>query len=266
MADTQDQPAEARPPEPSPAHEPGHHWFEAVADHTGPAYLRYSFTKGTVNEVDFLVDVLGLEPGHRVCDVGCGPGRHTLELARRGIETVGVDIADRFVQLGTEAAVAEKLELATFQRGDIRALADIGPFDAVISLCQGGFGLPVAREDGVDDDVHILKELATLLRSEEGVLAISAFSAYFQVQHLDAAHNFDAARGVHHENTSIKNPDGADLPFDLWTRCFAPAELRLLATAAGLACEDIWSVTPGEYARNAPTVETPEFLMVARRP
>ena len=61
------------------------HWFEPIADHLGAAYLRYSFTKGTVQEVDFLVDTLGLGRATRVLDVGCGPGRHAHELARRGI-------------------------------------------------------------------------------------------------------------------------------------------------------------------------------------
>ena len=49
---------------------PDSHWFEPLADHMGPAYLRYSFTKGTVQEIDFLVDALGLVPGMRVLDVG----------------------------------------------------------------------------------------------------------------------------------------------------------------------------------------------------
>ena len=31
------------------------HWFEPLADHLGSAYLRYSFTKGTANEVDAVV-------------------------------------------------------------------------------------------------------------------------------------------------------------------------------------------------------------------
>ena len=34
------------------------HWFEELADHMGDAYLRYSFTKGTVQEVDHIVDVI----------------------------------------------------------------------------------------------------------------------------------------------------------------------------------------------------------------
>ena len=30
------------------------HWFEPIADHLGPAYLRYSFTKGTAQELSLI--------------------------------------------------------------------------------------------------------------------------------------------------------------------------------------------------------------------
>ncbi|MEY2434611.1 MAG: hypothetical protein QOC92_4336, partial [Acidimicrobiaceae bacterium] len=63
-----------------------HHWFEPLADHLGAAYLRYSFTKGTEQEVEFLLHELELAPGARVLDVGCGPGRHAHALAARGVE------------------------------------------------------------------------------------------------------------------------------------------------------------------------------------
>ena len=80
------------------------HWFEALADHLGEAYLRYSFTMGTANEVGFLTDVLDLRPGMRVLDVGCGPGRHARALGEAGIEVVGVDISQRCVaSWGNEA-------------------------------------------------------------------------------------------------------------------------------------------------------------------
>ena len=46
------------------------HWFEPVAEHLGAAYLRYSHTKGTVHEIDHLVEALDLRPGQRVLDVG----------------------------------------------------------------------------------------------------------------------------------------------------------------------------------------------------
>ena len=78
------------------------HWFEPVADHLGAAYLRYSFTKGTEQEVEFLVDALGLDEGERVLDVGCGPGRHALALARRGMNVVGVDLSEDFIALARE--------------------------------------------------------------------------------------------------------------------------------------------------------------------
>ena len=51
------------------------HWFEPLAEHMGSAYLRYSFTKGTVQEVTALEAMLDLPPDARVLDVGCGPGR-----------------------------------------------------------------------------------------------------------------------------------------------------------------------------------------------
>src|SRR4051812_7248522 len=130
---------------------PGH-WFEPMADHLGETYLRYSFTKGTEQEVDFLVDALGLQPGHRVLDVGCGPGRHANELARRGIAVHGIDISQRFVDVARRDApapsVAKGTADASFERLDARALRFDAEFDAAISLCQGAFGLLGGTDDG----------------------------------------------------------------------------------------------------------------------
>jgi SAM-dependent methyltransferase len=263
---------------------PGH-WFEELADHLGEAYLRYSFTKGTQNEVDFLVDVLGLTRGDRVLDVGCGPGRHARALGERGIEVHGVDISQRFVEL----ARIDAPRGVTFERMDARSLSFDAEFDAVLSLCQGAFGLaaggphldvvqgPVAPVGlaGVgaagwggaeaDPDARVLDGMARALRPG-GRLAVSAFSAYFQVRWLEETDSFDASAGVNHERTVLRSPEGVDATHDLWTTCFTPRELRLLAARSGLEVRDLWSVTPGEYARRAPDLDHPEFLMVAVRP
>lgn len=230
------------------------HWFEAMADHMGPAYLRYSFTKGTEQEVDFLIDALGLHPGMRVLDVGCGPGRHTRALAQRGIEAHGVDIAEMFIALAREDAPAG----ATFERLDARELSFDSDFDAAISLCQGGFGL-VGESDGA-----VLDGMARAVRPG-GRLALSAFSAYFAVRFLEQADTFDAGAGVNHERTKVKDESGVEAEFDLWTSCFTPRELRLMTVQAGLTIEGLWSVTPGRYGRRPPSLDEPEYLVIARR-
>jgi len=241
------------------------HGFEDLADHLGGAYLRYSFTKGTEQEVGFLVEVLGLQPGMRVLDVGCGPGRHAHALGRRGIEVHGIDISQRFIDLAREAAP----DGVTFERTDARSLTFTDEFDAAISLCQGAFGLadwgePVEGQP-LDPDTRVLDGIARALKPG-GRAGVTAFSAYFQVRHVEAmGSTFHAERGVNHERTTIKDEQGRDAEADLWTTCFTPRELRLMAKQAGLTVEEIWSVTPGGYTREQPTLESEEFLLVATK-
>lgn len=222
--------------------------FEAVAAHAGPAYLRYSFTKGTDQEVRFLTGVLGLAPGMRVLDVGCGPGRHSLALAALGIDVVGVDISLPFLQAAGPGR---------WVRADARRLPFVpGSFDAAISICQGGFGLL-----GGEDDAHVIGQMAAAVRPG-GRLALSAFSAYFAVRFLEEGDAFDAGRGVNHERADVRDPDGRVEAFDLYTTCFTPRELRLMAAASGVAVTGLWSVGPGDYATRTPDLDHPEFLLV----
>ena len=224
----------------------------------GDAYLRYSFTKGTRQEIDFLWAALGLQSGMRVLDVGCGPGRHAHELARRGIVVHGIDISAAFVEL----ARANAPEGATFERLDARELAFDGEFDAVLCLCQGAFGLMTAN----GDDELVLASMARALRPG-GRLALSAFNAYFAVKYfaVEGGSEFDADTGVNHERTEVRNTAGDVQPVDLWTGCYTPRELRVLLRAAGFAVESISSVEPGGYAQVTPSTETAEFLVLARR-
>src|SRR3978361_684224 len=103
-------------------------WFNAIAEVLGPKYWApdtgrvMAFTKGTEQEVEFLVDALGLAPGMRVLDVGCGPGRHSLALAHRGYDVVGLDHSAEFVRLAREAAAADGQGSATFEELDVRDL------------------------------------------------------------------------------------------------------------------------------------------------
>jgi SAM-dependent methyltransferase len=226
-------------------------FFEAVAAHAGAAYLRYSFTKGTGQEVDFLRRVMPLTAGMRALDVGCGPGRHVTALAALGVEVVGIDISHGFLRMVRGGPAA---------RADARHLpVATGSFDAAISLCQGGFGLIGGADDG---DGLVLSEMARAV-APGGRVVVSAFSSYFAVRYLEESDSFDADTGVNHERTAVRSETGEEREFDLWTTCLTPRELRLMASSAGLAVDALWSVAPGDYAARPPDLDHPEWLLLA---
>lgn len=236
------------------------HWFEPVADHLGGAYLRYSFTKGTAQEIAFLVDEVGLVAGSRVLDVGCGPGRHVRALGERSIEVVGVDLSWRFVSLAASS------QGGAYAQADARHLP-VRPdsFDVVTSLCQGAFGLLGGPGSGVDEDVDVLRQMVGAVRPG-GRIVLSAFSSYFQVRHLDDPAQFDAHTGVQHEHTEVRDEEGRAKPVELWTTCFTPRELRLMVATAGARVDGLWSVEPGRYGRKPPGLDLAEFLVIATKP
>lgn len=246
----------------SPA--PAGPWFNEVAAFLGRAYWApattrvSSFTAGTEQEVDFLVEALGLEPGHQVLDVGCGPGRHALALARRGVWVTGVDASPDFIALAAESANADGLT-ARFRVVDVRDLAADAEFDAAICLCQGGFGLLGGR-----DDVEVFHRIVAAVRPG-GAIAVSAFSALFAARFLEAGETFDAATGVLHEQTTLRNEDGEERQMDLWTTCFTARELELLAALADVEIRGVYGVTPGRYRAAPPDLDQPELLLVGHR-
>jgi SAM-dependent methyltransferase len=168
-----------------------------------------------------------------------------------GMDVVGLDIAADFL-----AAAGP----GRWVRGDARSLPfPDAAFDAAISLCQGGFGLLGGVGDG-----PVLADMARVVRPG-GRIGLSAFSAYFAVRHLEEGETFDAAAGVNHELATVRDEAGTEATFDLWTTCFTPRELRLMATAAGLATDGLWAVAPGRYAARPPDLDHPEWLLVATR-
>jgi len=241
----------------APEH-PGDAYFRAVAERLGDGYLRYSFTKGSQQEVTFLLDELGLRPGQRLLDVGCGPGRHSVPLAEAGIAVTGIDISARFLAIAADAARAAGVGAAFFEV-DARAMPFDDEFDSVISICQGAFGL-MGEGDGL-----VLRRMAEAARPG-GLVCLTAFSAYYEMSNPRPEANFDADKGIVHEQSTIRDEKGGDHNVDLWTGVYTPRELRLLALGTGLVPEAVYSVGPGEFARRRPGIEHPEFMLIARKP
>jgi SAM-dependent methyltransferase len=84
-------------------------------------------------EVEQVLRLLGVDSGAAVLDLGCGPGRHSLELARRGFRVIGVDRTAHYLQQAREKAAEEGLAVE-FVQADMREFCWPESFDAVISL------------------------------------------------------------------------------------------------------------------------------------
>jgi len=83
-----------------------------------------------------LVDTLGIRPGMKVLDLGCGDGTTAVPAAEYGASVLGIDIAENLVAAGNDRAKLAGLENLRFQQGDASNLADIEDesFGLVVSI------------------------------------------------------------------------------------------------------------------------------------
>jgi SAM-dependent methyltransferase len=110
----------------------------------------------TPAEVDHLIALMRLDSGAKILDLGCGPGRHSLELTRRGYRVTGVDVTAAHLEKAREQAQAEGLEVEWVQ-DDMRRFVRANAFDATLNLFTS-FGY-------FDDPAENLKVLANVFRS-----------------------------------------------------------------------------------------------------
>jgi SAM-dependent methyltransferase len=104
-----------------------------------PEMLRLPWAQKTAAEVDRVLTILQPSGEERILDLGCGTGRHALELRRRGFVVVGVELLKANVAVARALAEEQALEVE-FVRADLRELELAGQFDVVLSLNDGAIG------------------------------------------------------------------------------------------------------------------------------
>ena len=114
--------------------------------------------ENTPAEVDQILKLMKIKPGARVLDLCCGPGRHSLELARRGFKVTGVDRTRAYLTEARRLALKEKLDIE-FVLADMRKFRRARAFDAAINMFTafGYFEKP-------SDDLRVLQHVHASLR------------------------------------------------------------------------------------------------------
>jgi len=143
--------------------------WEEYFDGHAPVYMDNSFTKNTVKEVDFVLEELKLPQGSHILDVGCGTGRHSVELARRGYQVTGVDISSGMLAEAKKAAREAGVEVEWIH-ADATEFKSNNTFDAAICLCEGAFGLLGKDSDPFEHGLSILRNINKALKPNAKII------------------------------------------------------------------------------------------------
>jgi SAM-dependent methyltransferase len=242
-------------------------WQEFFDSHA-PYYDQNPFTQNTVAEVDFILSIFPLMPGMSILDMGCGTGRHAIELAKRGFRATGVDISAGMLAEARKKAAEAGVDVAWIH-ADAAAALDLGAekFDAAISLCEGGFGLIGQGEDPVAHDLAILKNISGHLKPNAPFL-LTSLNGYQVIRQMKDEHvqagRFDPATMVSNYEDQWDLPEGPRI-VRIHERLFIPPEMVRMLAEAGLRCDRVFGGTAGNWGQRPLELDEIEVMYVCRK-
>jgi SAM-dependent methyltransferase len=241
-------------------------WYETIFDERYPD-LFGPLEQDAEEEVSQMVGVLSLPAGASLVDLGCGRGRHTIPLSRRGYRVTGVDLSDKMLNFARERA---KRERATVEwvREDMRTFVRPGAFDACISLFTSfGYFNDEENQAVLENVARSLKEggvfLLDLRNARKGLSGESDIARDIMVPSgkLTLRVTFDrVTRRARAEHTLVR-PDGIRISSAFDVRIYSVEELTGMLRKAGMRIEAIHGSLDG-----APfTPGADRMVVIARR-
>ncbi len=241
--------------------------WQIFFDHHAPQYMDNVFTKNTLAEVDFLIQEFNLPPGSAILDMGCGTGRHSVELARRGYRMTGVDLSAGMLAQAQQAAQTAGVTVEWVQ-SDARAFASAPRFDAAICLCEGAFGLVGTGEDPAAHDPAILQRIFAALKPGAPFIltALNALRAIREFTPADVeSGKFDPLTLVEMYEMEIETEEGTKSVVVLEKK-HLPQDLKRLCQQAGFQVLHLWGGTAGNWGRRTVELDEMEVMVVAQKP
>lgn len=250
-------------------------WYESLFENYGQQYDKENFTQGTTGECDFIESEINFDRQKNIIDIGCGTGRHSIELARRGYKMTGIDLSDSMLERAKEKALSQNLAI-NFQKHDARKLPFSNEFDLAIMLCEGSF--PLMETDEMN--YKILENAAKALR-QKGKLIFTTLNGLFPLFHSvkdflassaqdgNATYNgnsFDLMTFREHSTTCTEDDSGNKKEFQCNERYYVPSEITWLLKSLNFKKIDIFSAKLGAFSRNDKlTTEDFEMLVIAEK-
>ena len=250
-------------------------WYEELFVNYGKKYDNQSFTQGTVGECDFIEKEIEYDKATRILDIGCGTGRHSIELAKRGYIVVGIDLSESLLKRAKEKASEQKLQIV-FQKHDARNLPFLHEFDLVIMLCEGAF--PLMETDEMN--FQILQNAANALKPK-GKLIFTTLNGLFPLFHsvkdfLDSkteegnakcdSLSFDLMTFREHSTLDVEDDLGNKKELQCNERYYVPSEITWLLRTLSFRTVDIYGAKLGAFSRNDKlSTEDFEMLVIAEK-
>lgn len=238
--------------------------WERFFDAHAPVYMDNVFTKNTIREVDFLLEEFALQPGSLILDVGCGTGRHSIELAKRGYAVTGLDLSAGMLAQAEQGAKAAGVKVNWIRSDAARfSLAEL--YDAAICLCEGSLGLLGQPDDPIDQPLAILRNISRSLKPQAPAL-LTALNGAAMIRKYT---NDDIRKGrfdpLQMVESSAHSPREGLPGIRVRERAFVPTELVLMCGLAGLSVISMWGGTAGNWGRRELDLDEIEIMVVARK-
>jgi len=248
-------------------------WYQELFENYAEGYDREVFTQGTIGEVDFIEKEAGYDKSIHILDVGCGTGRHAIELTARGYRVTGIDLSEAQLARAREKAEERGVEV-TFMRKDARDFNFEGAFDLAIMLCEGAF--PLMETDEMN--FRILQNAANSL-NDRGKLIFTTLNGLFPLFHsvkdfinagspggITSGNSFNLMTFRDHSVYEGADDSGVIKTLKCNERYYVPSEITWLLKSLGFSKIDICGCKLGAFSREDKlTTEDYEMLVIAEK-